>query len=262
MKHLKWPRPPLVLGFILGRVLERYMFISIQRYGNGWMWRPVVIVIFLMAFMSLARPFLHNMRAHGGPRKMLSDFSGFHLAPGNLFHLAMIALFAAMLAQTWDWPFQASAVPVIVGTGALLFCTMGLVNDIVSKPEPTPVALAAEAMQNPAGQIKTDKPIHMDIASHIAHMPVRIKLVRGALFFGWIVGFLLVMALIGLIPTVAIFVVAYMRLEGPERWSIVAPMAVLITLFVYVLFDQILAIPWPNTWIGNTFPALKIIPSV
>jgi TctA family transporter len=24
-KHLKWPRPPLVLGFILGSVIERYL---------------------------------------------------------------------------------------------------------------------------------------------------------------------------------------------------------------------------------------------
>ena len=34
LKHFKWPRPPLVLGFILGSILERYMFISIQRYGT------------------------------------------------------------------------------------------------------------------------------------------------------------------------------------------------------------------------------------
>src|SRR5262249_40092866 len=32
MKHFRWPRPPLVLGFILGSILERYMFISIERY--------------------------------------------------------------------------------------------------------------------------------------------------------------------------------------------------------------------------------------
>src|SRR5258706_6684065 len=40
MKHFKWPRPPLVLGFILGSILERYLFISIERYGIGWMTRP------------------------------------------------------------------------------------------------------------------------------------------------------------------------------------------------------------------------------
>ena len=49
MKHFKWPRPPLVLGFILGGILERYMFISIERYGISWMLHPVVIVMFTMA---------------------------------------------------------------------------------------------------------------------------------------------------------------------------------------------------------------------
>src|SRR5689334_4616098 len=58
MKHFKWPRPPLVLGFILGKVLERYMFISIQRYGTMWMLRPAVMAIFFLAFLSLLRPFL------------------------------------------------------------------------------------------------------------------------------------------------------------------------------------------------------------
>ena len=32
MKQFRWPRPPLVLGFILGSIIERYMFISIERY--------------------------------------------------------------------------------------------------------------------------------------------------------------------------------------------------------------------------------------
>ncbi|MGD9715407.1 MAG: tripartite tricarboxylate transporter permease, partial [Thermomicrobiales bacterium] len=31
MKQLKWPRPPFILGFVLGDILERYLFISIER---------------------------------------------------------------------------------------------------------------------------------------------------------------------------------------------------------------------------------------
>src|SRR5262245_32234939 len=46
LKHFKWPRPPLVLGFILGSTLERYLFISIQRFGAEWMLRPQVILMF------------------------------------------------------------------------------------------------------------------------------------------------------------------------------------------------------------------------
>jgi hypothetical protein len=37
MKQFKWPRPPLVLGLVLGDSIERYMFISIERYGFTWL---------------------------------------------------------------------------------------------------------------------------------------------------------------------------------------------------------------------------------
>jgi hypothetical protein len=109
---------------------------------------------------------------------------------------------------------------------------------------------------------KKDEKIHMDIASHIAHLPTRVKLTRGAIFFGWLIGFLCSMACIGLIPTVPLFVAAYMRLEGRERWGLVIPYMLCMTLFIYFLFDQLLAIPWPPTYLGDFFPALKAIPSV
>jgi cytochrome c oxidase subunit IV len=102
----------------------------------------------------------------------------------------------------------------------------------------------------------------MDIASHVGHMPTAVKLGRGAIFFGWIGAFLATMAVVGLIPTVPIFIVAYMRFEGRERWSLVIPMAVTMTAFIYALFDRLLAIPWPTTLLGTLLPAFKIVPSV
>ncbi len=102
----------------------------------------------------------------------------------------------------------------------------------------------------------------MDIASTIAHLPTRVKPTRGAMFFGWMIGFLGSMAVIGLIPTVPLFVAGYMRLEGKERWGLVIPYMLLMTLFIYFLFDQLLAIPWPPTYLGDFFPVLKMIPSV
>ena len=70
-------------------------------------------------------------------------------------------------------------------------------------------------------------------------------------FFGWMVFFLTSMALIGLIPTVPIFIVLFMRIEGKEPWSITLPMAIFMTLFIYFLFDWLLAIPWPGTVLGD-----------
>jgi hypothetical protein len=76
------------------------------------------------------------------------------------------------------------------------------------------------------------------------------------------VAFAACMALIGLIPTVPIFIAAFMRLEGREPWRIVVPMAAAVVVLIYVVFDQLLAIPWPPTLAGTLFPALKFIPSV
>jgi hypothetical protein len=267
MKHFKWPRPPLVLGFILGKVLERYMFISIQRYGADWMQRPIVIVFFCMAALSLLRPFVQDVRRHGGVGGMLSGFGAPKIKPNMVFPFAMLCIFTTMLMTGIHWNIEAKIIPMIVGSGALLFGSISLLNEIFARPVATEAvgvggeskALAEKQARAAAG--KHEK-IHMDIASTIAHLPARIKLMRGGIFFGWLIAFLGSMAVIGLIPTVPLFVAAYMRLEGRERWGLVIPYMVFMTIFIYFLFDQLLAIPWPPTYLGDYFPLLKMIPSV
>ena len=39
MKRLGWPRPPMVLGIVIGGIFERYLYISTSLYGIGWLWR-------------------------------------------------------------------------------------------------------------------------------------------------------------------------------------------------------------------------------
>jgi hypothetical protein len=35
-------------------------------------------------------------------------------------------------------------------------------------------------------------------------------------------------------------------------------MAVCVTVFIYVVFDQIIHVPWPSSLLGQWFPALAI----
>jgi hypothetical protein len=256
MKHFKWPRPPFVLGFILGDVIERYMFISIERYGVSWMLRPVVVVMFAMAGLSLLRPLLQDVRDHGGLKRMLSQWGHPQFSTSNLFPAALLCLFVIMLSQSFEWAFAARVIPTIVGVGAILFCSLSLINDVFGLHERNGGVAAAGT------DGKRSQKIHMDIASKTSHLPPGIILTRGFLFFGWMAGFMAVMAVIGLIPTVPIFIISYMRAEGREPWKIVIPMTVGVVLLIYVVFDQLLAIPWPPTLLGAFFPAFKIIPSV
>jgi TctA family transporter len=47
MKH-DWPRPPFILGFVLGRLSEGYLFTASLRYGATWLYRPKVIIILII----------------------------------------------------------------------------------------------------------------------------------------------------------------------------------------------------------------------
>jgi TctA family transporter len=40
-----YSRAPLVLGLILGAILEKYLYISTQRYGFGWLARPQIMIL-------------------------------------------------------------------------------------------------------------------------------------------------------------------------------------------------------------------------
>ncbi len=48
MKHLGWPRPALLIGFVLAIGAERYLWISWSRYEWEWLTRPGVCVIALL----------------------------------------------------------------------------------------------------------------------------------------------------------------------------------------------------------------------
>jgi TctA family transporter len=257
MKQFKWPRPPLILGVVLGDSIERYMFISIERYGVEWFLRPVVAVLFLIAFMGILRPLMQDVRIHGGLRKMLTGFQAPRFRPSQLFTMFVIIVLGAALVAATDWSFKAQIVPLIVGIAALTASGLSLFNDMCRKPEDkSPEGLAESA------QHEVDKKIHMDLSSDTEHLGVRLIATRAAIFFGYLLGFMASMAVIGLIPTAFFFVILFMRLEGRERWSLVIPYAVCVAIFIYIAFDQFMTVPWPQTFIGQWFPALKAIPSV
>jgi len=52
-----WPRAPFVLGLVLGKIAENYLYISTARYEAAWLTRPVVLVLIVVAVLVIAYPF-------------------------------------------------------------------------------------------------------------------------------------------------------------------------------------------------------------
>jgi TctA family transporter len=257
MKQFKWPRPPLILGAVLGDTIERYMFISVERYGISWFARPVVAILFIMAGIGLLRPLMQDIKSQGGVIKLAQSFQGPRFRPSQLFTIFMLGILSSMVIMATQWDFSAKIVPMVVGGVGITVCVLSLFNDMCRKP----TVHATESLAASA-QHEVEQKIHMDLASDTEHLPVSLIIKRAARFFGYLVAFMGVMAVIGLVPTVALFVVIFMRYENKEPWKLVITYAIVLVFAISFVFDNVMSIPWPPTLIAQWFPALKFLPSI
>ncbi len=60
-----FPRPPFVLGFILGHLAETYFYISTTRYELEWLYRPKVLIILALAVLVALYPSIQKKRLAG-----------------------------------------------------------------------------------------------------------------------------------------------------------------------------------------------------
>jgi TctA family transporter len=265
MKHLRWPRPPLILGFVLGDIIERYMFISIGRYGWEWLLHPVVIVLLGMAIFGFSRAFMSNVRAERGIRNMLS-FGAPHFRKADIFPAVLIVCLTTMLLMSAGWQFGAKVVPLFVGGVTLFALVVSLGNQVLRYHRKAPVALGEETpdgMVLPQVAEEVVEQLHMDIAVDHTDLSMREVVRRALVFTSYVVGFMLSIALIGFLPSVPLFVIAFMRGQGGERWPLSLAVAAGLTVFVHVIFNDILMVNWPPSLLGDLIPALRgLIPSV
>jgi TctA family transporter len=62
MVVLDWPRPPLVLGLVLGTLADKNLGIAYKRYGYDFFADPTVVVILLLAVASSVYALVQNRR--------------------------------------------------------------------------------------------------------------------------------------------------------------------------------------------------------
>ena len=53
MKWLGWPRPPIILGFILGPIIEQNLWPAIQVWGFGMLYRPLSLTLLVLSIAAV-----------------------------------------------------------------------------------------------------------------------------------------------------------------------------------------------------------------
>ena len=249
MKQFKWPRPPMLLGFILGPIIETNFQSAVSIHGLfGLMTRPLTIVLFVLALgtaitfskmagVSAAAQADAQGVAADGPApsgsspNVPSRFSPaglrqlrFAVTPASLFSMLVIAGGFAFFIGALDYPTRGRLFPM-----ALSGLVVGL----------TVVQLVFDSLRMKTGDI-------MDIGMRSAGM-------EGARQTGFLVGgilavFVALIYLIGLKYATMLFPLAitYFLLEGRAR-KLGMPIAfAFVIAFNLILMDRIMAVIWPE----------------
>jgi len=263
MKRLEWPRPPMILGFVLGGLIERYMFISVMRYQFQWLRFPIVVALFALTIFGLLRPIIRDYRKK--KQKTRTRFRlNVHLgapAPETIFTVAVLALFITCLAVSARWPFGGKLVPQVVGWGGLVFTGAHLLDSFLRfEPAAKKAGRPADDPQGETSRREEKSGLHLDTTSDLGDMPGRVVLARAGGFFGWCLFYLGATAVIGLLPAMLIFLIGCIRLAGRESWKSTLVISFPVWFCSYVLFHQFVRLKWPQSILGDMFPFLRSIP--
>lgn len=245
MKRVGWPRPPLLLGLVLGGLIERYMFISFQRYGTDWLTHPIVIGMFAITLYGIARPVIRGIaaRMRRAQAPVALGFRRDQVDAESLFNVALLFVFAACIWFSRHWEFGAKLVPEVVGWAGLVFAAWHLLANHFINAKPVGATLADQQ----GFDIGTD-------FGDLASSEIGARAVR---YFAWCLGLLLAATVVGLLPAMLVFLVAYMRVEGGERWVTSLGIGIGVWIACYVLFHELLAIAWPAAYLGDWLPVLR-----
>jgi hypothetical protein len=131
MKQLGWPRAPFLVGFVLTKPTEQYLWLSISRYGLEWLSRPGVIVMALLLLASI----YWCVRGKSGGKEIPVEEPGEGAAvlgkvPSVLFTLFVLLVAAAALYEARSFPYLGAIFPMAATIPAVFMAVAQLVFEL------------------------------------------------------------------------------------------------------------------------------------
>jgi len=226
MKSVGWPRVPLLIGFVLSRSSERYLHISISRYGGEWLLFPSVLAIGICTVFILigsGGKRLGVMVGETGPEARPVEASGStDTNRSRLVIDALVLIFFLLLAGT-SLGFQrlARLFPLCIGLASAALAAVHLALDVFDRRrasrDATLTGAAVEAN----------------------------SLVPAGRYFGWVVAFALLFCVAGLPIAVMAFIPLFLKHEAGLTWRVSLVSAVL-TTGVLTAMGELLSLRWPE----------------
>ncbi len=245
LQRFNWPRPPLILGLVLGPLAENRLFLSTDNYGLAWLLRPGVLLIGALTLVGAFYPIFQKKWQKRKREKGLAVIPKVETPSGTrlprfgwatIFSLFLIAVFICALWESRRFNIRAGLFPWAVGFPVLFFAIAQFIRDFIDKGE--------KSGEEHKIEVGTELP------SHVVNR-------RTADIFVWIVGFFVAIWLFGFSIGVPLCTFIHFKIGGRERWPLTLILTGFAWVFIYGLFDRILHVPFPQ---GQLFVWLKLPP--
>jgi putative tricarboxylic transport membrane protein len=189
MKRFGWPRPALLIGFVLADKVEEGVYHTLTVYGSKFLERPVVIVLILLTLFSIYaaakykpnQPKMEHNGVHGPEGKM----------PQIIFLLFLITFAITLFVDSLNYQFLTSFYPQFVAVGGLVFMVpLGILAWKGTKP-------STVFQDEERGDFGQD--VEAQSAEH---------------YLFWLLGMMGISALIGFVLGSAAFIYAFVRIKA------------------------------------------------
>jgi TctA family transporter len=229
MKLGGWPRPPIVLGFVLGKIMEEAMVLAMQVHGTGSFTRPIVLVLIALIFLTVIlsirkRRLKQKMPADPPPTEVpLIQEEGGKACPPASWPIAAI-LVGIFIYTFWDasnWTFSSRLFPQTVAIMGLFLAGATLFFDLRSFS-------ALRSGTAPPDVVGVD----------------RAYFLKSLYFLVWMFGILMSTLAIGQFPTLLLFVGLYLKFWGKFGWKVILYYVTAALVFLLVMFNEIVPVLW------------------
>ncbi|TDI62504.1 MAG: tricarboxylate transporter [Alphaproteobacteria bacterium] len=219
MKRFGWPRPALLIGFVLAGKVESSINETVSIYGFSFLQRPIVIALLILTIIAVVAA----LRLKPSQPKLTED--GVHTnrdrTPQVVFFFAVVGFALLILWDSLQHDFQTALFPRVVATIGLFFMA--------------PVGFHLLTKTNPHTVFYDSKWTEENVAAEHG---------TNEYYLGWLVAMLGVSALVGFVLGIAIFIYAFMRLRARSSHMYCTIGAVSFVLFLGVL-SHFLVLQYP-----------------
>ena len=270
MVKLDWPRPPLVLGLVLGGLSDKYLGISLSRYGTFDTFnRPVVVAVLLIAVASLIYSLWQARRVSAARGEKGMKVFGWVDVAVTAFLMGLF-VYATYIAN--DFSTASRRFPFSIAASMSVLAIVFFGRQLRTKLSPARAAAAAGAAAGGAavagsgggdastgGEISGESRIAALMAKP-SDLPPGVARARLINTLAWIGASFVLLWLIGFREGLPAFVFLFLLFESREKWYLSLGAAIAVWLGLWQFFGGVLHFAWATPqvarWFGFDWPGI------